>query len=71
MKCVICGKLFKSKEFEPFCSNRCKLIDLGHWFNEDYLVDNEKVKKITGQIYEKGIDTIRESPDSSVGRAED
>ena len=24
--------------FFPFCSARCKTIDLGHWFNEDYKV---------------------------------
>ena len=22
----------------PFCSKRCKLIDLGRWLNEDYRV---------------------------------
>ena len=22
----------------PFCSRRCKMIDLGHWFNEDFKV---------------------------------
>ena len=22
----------------PFCSKRCKLIDLGRWLNEDYKV---------------------------------
>jgi len=20
----------------PFCSDRCRLIDLGHWLDEDY-----------------------------------
>ncbi len=25
--------------FYPFCSRRCQLADLGHWFNGDYAVD--------------------------------
>jgi len=24
--------------FRPFCSDRCKMIDLGRWFNEEYRV---------------------------------
>ena len=27
--------------FRPFCSRRCKLIDLGHWLNEDFRVTEE------------------------------
>jgi len=23
----------------PFCSKKCKLIDLGHWLNEDYKME--------------------------------
>jgi uncharacterized protein len=22
----------------PFCSQRCKMVDLGRWFNEDYKI---------------------------------
>lgn len=28
-------------EFRPFCSERCKLIDLGAWANEEYSVASE------------------------------
>jgi endogenous inhibitor of DNA gyrase (YacG/DUF329 family) len=24
----------------PFCCRRCKLIDLGKWFNEDYVISD-------------------------------
>lgn len=27
--------------FRPFCSERCKLIDLGKWLNEEYRVTEE------------------------------
>jgi endogenous inhibitor of DNA gyrase (YacG/DUF329 family) len=40
MKCPICGK---STEWEgnptrPFCSERCRVIDLGRWAGEEYSV---------------------------------
>ena len=36
-KCPTCGKLTpftKDNRWRPFCSERCKLIDLGAWFDE-------------------------------------
>jgi hypothetical protein len=39
--CPVCGKpaLFTpDNPFRPFCSQRCKLIDLGQWANEEYRV---------------------------------
>lgn len=38
MECLNCKKKCKTMEqnkFFPFCSERCKMIDLGRWFNED------------------------------------
>ena len=37
VKCGICGKPVVP-EFRPFCSTRCKQIDLGRWLNESYRV---------------------------------
>jgi len=37
------------KEF-PFCSERCRLIDLGKWFDEDF--------KITREIRHQDIETV-------------
>ena len=31
----------KDKSF-PFCCNRCKLLDLGAWFDADYKIAEEK-----------------------------
>lgn len=38
MRCLICDKQFDSKKSTamPFCSVRCKQIDLGHWLDEEY-----------------------------------
>ncbi len=38
LKCPRCGKLttWENNEFRPFCSERCKMIDLGAWASEEY-----------------------------------
>ncbi len=39
MKCPICKKEVTLKDpFMPFCSERCKLIDLGNWSDEKYVI---------------------------------
>jgi uncharacterized protein len=39
MKCPICKKdVTPESEFFPFCSERCKIIDLGNWASEKYVV---------------------------------
>lgn len=45
VKCPHCGRLtFYSTEnaFRPFCSERCRLIDLGQWASESYRVPAEE-----------------------------
>ena len=38
IKCPHCQKKFNYYEstFRPFCSERCKMVDLGHWLEESY-----------------------------------
>jgi endogenous inhibitor of DNA gyrase (YacG/DUF329 family) len=31
----------RTSKFAPFCSERCKLLDLGRWFGEDYRIPGE------------------------------
>ncbi|MFZ8932614.1 MAG: DNA gyrase inhibitor YacG [Bacteriovoracaceae bacterium] len=40
IKCPHCKKEFNYYEskFRPFCSERCKMVDLGHWFSEEYTI---------------------------------
>jgi endogenous inhibitor of DNA gyrase (YacG/DUF329 family) len=44
--CPSCNKPIDAKvlkELRPFCSKRCKMIDLGGWLSEKYVVPtNEK-----------------------------
>ncbi len=52
--CVICGR---SIEYEgglsplyPFCSERCKLVDLGRWLREVYTIDRDLRPEDLGRI---------------------
>lgn len=41
MTCPICKKeVPPASEFLPFCSERCKLIDLGNWASEKYVISS-------------------------------
>jgi endogenous inhibitor of DNA gyrase (YacG/DUF329 family) len=42
-KCPICGKTFQTATLDdlpsfPFCSERCRLVDLGRWIDGDYAI---------------------------------
>ncbi len=48
VKCPTCGRAVKwdeQQKFRPFCSERCKMIDLGAWASDAYTIagpeDNE------------------------------
>ncbi|QJD29923.1 DNA gyrase inhibitor YacG [Methylococcus geothermalis] len=46
VRCPHCGKPVpwtEAQKFKPFCSDRCRLIDLGSWANEDYAIPGESV----------------------------
>jgi len=36
--CPICGKPAEAPRHLPFCSGRCRQVDLGRWFGEVYRV---------------------------------
>jgi uncharacterized protein len=39
MLCPICKKkVQRDGEFMPFCSDRCRIIDLGNWASEKYVI---------------------------------
>ena len=43
--CPHCGKPadWQANPHRPFCSERCKLVDLGKWVNEEYRVPGKPV----------------------------
>ena len=52
--CPICAKEtdFFQDPLGPFCSNRCKMVDLGKWLNEEYRV-SEPLKPHHFEEFEK------------------
>jgi uncharacterized protein len=44
-KCPTCGNPveWKDNPFRPFCSERCKLVDLGKWVDGEYRVPGEEL----------------------------
>ena len=42
--CPHCRKetVWEGNPFRPFCSERCKMIDLGAWVSEEYRIPGEK-----------------------------
>ena len=63
IKCPQCGILAVYKPenaFRPFCSERCKLIDLGQWASEEYKIPtNEPI-----QIFQDRPDSDSNSDES-------
>jgi endogenous inhibitor of DNA gyrase (YacG/DUF329 family) len=54
IKCPTCkeeGEWFGGK-YGPFCSHRCKLIDLGKWFSEENRVSEPLRPEHLGQVAE-------------------
>jgi len=44
-RCPTCKTLFQQgpdNPFFPFCSERCKLIDLGEWLNESHRIPSDE-----------------------------
>jgi hypothetical protein len=56
-KCPICGKpTGPERKDYPFCSDRCRLIDLGNWASEAYVVHrplNEADEELKSQASEQ------------------
>lgn len=51
VKCPTCSKPVEWNEksaWRPFCSERCKLIDLGEWAEENHRIAGEQVSPWEG-----------------------
>ncbi len=49
VKCPVCKKetAWGDNPFRPFCSERCRLIDLGKWAAEEYRIpDDQKTRDV-------------------------
>ncbi len=53
VKCPTCGEAvlwLPENPYRPFCSERCKLIDLGAWANEDYTMPAEEDEPLSDEV---------------------
>jgi endogenous inhibitor of DNA gyrase (YacG/DUF329 family) len=46
VKCPTCRRetFWENNPHRPFCSDRCKLIDLGAWTEERYRIPGQKIE---------------------------
>lgn len=47
VKCPNCQKTVewvKESSFRPFCSKRCRLIDLGEWASENHVISDQTLE---------------------------
>jgi endogenous inhibitor of DNA gyrase (YacG/DUF329 family) len=57
--CPICKKTttWEENPWRPFCSEKCKLIDLGKWISEEYRIEgkeSEQEDEQTGALNDQG-----------------
>ncbi len=66
VKCPKCNSGFSyySSEFRPFCSERCKDVDLGNWFTENYKVPSKE------NLSEDDIEVVLKNLDDGDGEYE-
>lgn len=62
MKCPICDRetIWKDNPFRPFCSERCRVIDLANWADESYAVPAE-----TAPADDERLERAASEPDGS------
>lgn len=54
--CPNCGKpasAGKDNAWRPFCSRRCKLIDLGEWLAEEHRIPDESTSEGNGEPWDE------------------
>lgn len=50
IRCPECKKITEyssANEYRPFCSKRCRLIDLGEWIEGKYKIETEKNDQVS------------------------
>lgn len=67
--CPTCKTKFEyfSSEFRPFCSERCRLIDLGQWLTESYSMPAQKITEEEAETIENLINEENNYQDESEG----
>ncbi|SHL61381.1 hypothetical protein SAMN05216428_10476 [Nitrosospira sp. Nsp11] len=56
VNCPHCGKIIvwdTTNRYRPFCSERCKMIDLGQWASESYRIPDAETDTDSGTEKQK------------------
>ena len=55
VKCPTCHREidWSASPFRPFCSERCRLIDLGAWLSEQHVIPGERAPGESGSDEEE------------------
>jgi endogenous inhibitor of DNA gyrase (YacG/DUF329 family) len=53
--CPICGRRMQSQLLSdwpqfPFCSQKCKTIDLGRWLSESYTIPKQEPEEVEQEV---------------------
>lgn len=62
VSCPYCKEkvAWQGNKWRPFCSERCKMIDLGKWASEDYKVSEKNL----GETYDSNITVVKDSSEN-------
>ncbi len=77
VSCPTCRKKFNyfESEFRPFCCEKCRMVDLGHWLSESYAVPAEKLTpdeiSTIEQLHEEKDDSEEDSSQESGSEEDD
>ncbi|MBI1321837.1 DNA gyrase inhibitor YacG [bacterium] len=74
--CPICKKTIRferlsDQPFFPFCSERCKLVDLGRWIDGSYTISRELNEEELEMVEELIEEQVRRMEESEYDRSED
>ena len=68
VKCPTCKKAgdWFAGQYGPFCSHRCKLVDLGKWLNEENKISEPLTTERMGELNNDGehLDSADEPSDN-------
>ncbi|MFT4588528.1 MAG: endogenous inhibitor of DNA gyrase (YacG/DUF329 family) [Limisphaerales bacterium] len=73
VKCPTCkqrGDWFAEK-YGPFCSNRCKLLDLGQWFDEEQKISGPLRPEHIVDMSDEEMDQLIEGGGMELSESED
>ncbi len=62
INCPCCKVSFEyySSSFRPFCTEKCKMIDMGHWFDESYTIEGR-----TNSVYIEDSEALQKLVDET------